>query len=358
MALSRVPAVGAKIFRSLLHHFGTAEAVFQAPARELHGVPGIAARIIKNLQDDRPLREAERILRHADRSSVEILRAGSGNYPPSLSPYDQAPPVLYHLGETDFANSRCLAIVGTRRMTERGARQIERLLDPLSGYRPLIISGLAYGVDIAAHRRAIRLGLPTLGVLGSGLDRLYPAAHASVVRRMAGQGGGVLTEYPFWQQPEREHFPARNRIVAMLSRMILVVESGETGGSIITARMGHDLGRTVGACPGRPEDMATLGCNALIKTGHAHLVDSADDIVRLLNWETPRSAPQLRLFQDLSPGETQVVERLSTDVSLSIDELARDLQTPPSTLAGTLLGLEIREVVAALPGQRYRLKAT
>ncbi|NJB87481.1 DNA processing protein [Lewinella marina] len=358
VALSRVPTVGAKIYRQLLTHFGSAEVACRASAVELMAVPGIGHRTAAYFATGTHLREAESILSHAGTHAVEILYAGSDRYPPALRGFEQAPPVLYHRGETDLSNPRAIAVVGTRRMSEQGGRQVERLLDPLTPYQPLIVSGLAYGVDVAAHRCALRIGLPTLAVLGSGLDQVYPQSHQGVAHRMAGQGGGLLTEYPPWQSPEREHFPARNRIVAMLAQLILVVESDLSGGSIITANMGHDLGRKIGACPGRGGDPRTAGCNALIKAGKAHLVDNAADIISLLGWrDPPAHERQMQLFETLSVEERAVVGKLDGDAGATIDDLNRQLQLPPGQLAGLLLGLEMREVIMALPGYRYRLRA-
>lgn len=356
VALSRVPSVGAGLYRALTAHFGSPRQVLEATPRDLRAVAGVAERIARRVGDDRHWREADAILHHAERNGIGILRCGGPDYPPALAAYATAPAVLYHRGETDFSNAHSLAVVGTRKMSAEGGRQVERMLDPLTEYRPLIVSGLAYGVDVAAHRRALLLGLPTLGVLGSGLDHLYPQAHRSVARRMAAQGGGVLTEYPYWQKPEREHFPARNRIVAMLSEFIVVVESGDSGGSIITANMGREYNKGVGACPGRGGDPLTAGCNALIRSGRAHLIDGAEDIVARAGWGQPRTAArQLPLFTQLSTEEQAVVERLKDRTPVAMDELLRSLGGPPARLAGLLFELELREVVTALPGQRYRL---
>ncbi|WP_116127627.1 DNA-processing protein DprA [Lewinella sp. IMCC34183] len=356
VALSRVPSIGAGLYRTLLAHFGSARDTLAASVRELRAVRGIATQTAAHFAGDRHLREAEDILRHAERHAVRILHADGEDYPPALREFASAPAVLYHRGTTKFGNPRPLAVVGTRRMSEQGTRQIERLLDPLVPYAPLVVSGLAYGVDVAAHRRALNLGLPTLGVLGSGLDHIYPHAHQAIARRMAERGGGVLTEYPYWQKPEREHFPARNRIVAMLSQLVVVVESGESGGSIITANMAHAYGRKVGACPGRGGDVRTAGCNALIKAGKAYLVEGAEDLVNLLNWAPDGSGDrQLQLFEGLTAEEKRVVDHLREGGQLSLDQLIRQVAVPPAHLSGLLLGLEMRDVVAALPGHRYRL---
>ncbi|MCP9234550.1 DNA-processing protein DprA [Lewinella sp. JB7] len=356
VALSRVPAIGPKLFRSLVNHFGTASAVLSARPSELLEVDGIAEKTAAQFADKRYLREADRIGEYCSAHRVNILHVGSDAYPAPLREFDTAPPVLYHEGRTDFLAPRMVAIVGTRRMSSLGARQVERLIDPLAARGVLIVSGLAYGVDIAAHRRALHVGLPTLAVLGSGLQHIYPREHAAVARKFAERGGGLLTEYPPWQSPEREHFPARNRIVAMLADITVVVESDTSGGSMITANMAHGYGRMVGACPGRGGDARTAGCNALIRSGRAQLIDGADDLLKLLNWGPSTAGPQLQLF-DLTPDEQTLVKLLDNQEVLAIDDFLRRLRVPPATLAATLLTLEMKGAITALPGHRYRMSA-
>ncbi|MBB4079066.1 DNA processing protein [Lewinella aquimaris] len=354
VALSRVPAIGPKLFRLLVRHFGSPAAVLEAGRRELLEIPGIAERTATQFEGTQHLREAERIGQFCTSHRVNVLFWSGEAYPFPLAKYDTAPAVLYHYGTTDFTNTRSVAIVGTRRMSALGAQQVERIIDPLAGSGVLVVSGLAYGVDITAHRRSMQFGLPTLAVLGSGLQHIYPRTHRKVALEMAERGGGLLTEYPPWQSPEREHFPARNRIVAMLADITVVVESDTSGGSMITANMAHGYGRRVGACPGRGGDSRTAGCNALIKSGRAHLIEGGDDILRLLNWQSGAASSQLRLF-DLEPGERQLVDLLRTEESLAIDDLIRGMELPPTKLAGTLLTLEMKGIITALPGQRYRV---
>ena len=359
VALSRVAGIGPAAYRQLLIQFGTAAAALAAEPAALRRVPGISERIARLVPSGEVRAAAERIVDYADRNGVQILRAGDGAYPANLAGYDKAPPVLYHCGQTDLQRRRVLAVVGTRRISKEGARQIERMLDPLREYDPLIVSGLAYGIDTAAHRRALTIGLPTLAVLGSGLQYVYPATNRKLAREMSRRGGGLLTEYPHWVQPEREHFPARNRIVAMLADLTLVVESDRSGGSIITANMAHASGRKVGACPGRGGDVATAGCNELIKAGKAHLIDDSEDIVRILNWEPAAAGRrQLALFASLPPEQQQLAAVLrECDEPVHVDALQRSLDVPPNRLAGLLLTMEMEGTIAALPGRRYRMSA-
>ena len=358
VALSRIPGVGAKLFRSLLQRFGSARDALRARPQELCAVEGIAEKTAAVFAGEHHLREADSILRHAEKSRVQILCCLDDSFPGRLAAHAGSPPILYHFGETDLQNTRSVAIVGTRKMTGHGSRQVDMLLDPLAEYGPLIVSGLAYGVDVYAHRRCLQVGLPTLAVMGSGFGHVYPAAHAKTAMKIAENGGGVLTEYPYWFRPDREHFPARNRIVAMQSDMTVVVESAKRGGSMITAGMAFDLGKKVGACPGHGGELLAAGCNHLIKTGRAHLVETGQDIVDLLKWTGVTAGTQRRLFDDLSEAETSVVTQLRDREGVDIDELHRALCEPPAKLAGTLLMLEMKGVIASLPGHRYRLSGS
>ncbi len=356
VALSRVPAIGPKLFRALVAHFGSPAAVLRAAPSELSSVGGVAGKTIAHFSGERHLREADAILRFNESNGVSTLIVDGPGYPPALRGFPAAPPVLYHLGAADLTNAKTVAIVGTRKMSTGGGEQVERLVDPLAEYSALVVSGLAYGVDVAAHRRCLQSGVPTLAVMGSGFQHIYPSAHRKVAQRIRQQGGGLLTEYPPWQSPEREHFPARNRIVAMLAAMTVVVESNTSGGSMITANMAHEYGRQVGACPGRAGDSHTSGCNALIKSGKAHMIEHADDVVRLLQWEGRQTAEaQLRLFDGLNSEESKLVDCLRAGKDCSIDELHHHLGLPPAQLAGILLTLEMRGVICPLPGHRYRL---
>ena len=356
LALSRMPNIGPKLFRNLIQYFTSAEEVFRARPQELCAVDGIAEKTAALFKDtERAQRDAETIIRHAERHNIRIFCCLDEDFPSRMQQQTGAAAILYYYGEAELNNPRTLAIVGTREMSSHGARQIERLIDPLADYSPLVVSGLAYGVDIYAHRRCLQAGLPTLAVMGNGFDRIYPQAHGKTALRMAENGGGVLTAYPFWVKPEKDHFPARNRVVAMLSDLTVVVESAARGGSMITARMAHELGRKVGACPGRGGDLLTEGCNTLIKTGRAHLIESADDIVRLLGWKGHAAGRQQRLFEELPPEEQGLVDLLRDRDGVEIDELHLSLQQPPAQLAGLLLTMEMKGLIAALPGHRYRL---
>ncbi len=357
IALTRVPQVGPVLARNLLAYCGGAREIFSASTKELCKVPGVGRQIAAQIRRPEPLREAERELRWLEQKAVTLRFCTDGQqFPNRLRVYPDAPVLLYSKGALDVNHPRTVAIVGTRQPTEHGRRLTEQLVADLAEWDVVVISGLAYGIDVAAHRQAIRSSIPTLGILGHGLARIYPAEHRQVAERMVEQGG-LMTEFVSWLQPEREHFPMRNRIVAGLADALIVVETGRQGGSIITAKLGNDYHKEVMALPGRPSDPQSEGCNWLIKTHRAHLVESADDVAYLMGWEkkgAERQA-QLALFDQLSTEERQLIDLLRANGRLHIDQLMLESGSPQGTLLSLLLELECRNMIRSLPGQFYQL---
>lgn len=338
-----------------MDHFGSAEAVFEARPKELRAIPGIADKTIGELQLPQPHLEADKIIQFAERNGIRIHHYLDDDYPKRCKQQHAAPAILYSAGAVQLNHQRTVAVVGTRKPSARGMRQTERLIATLRDFQPMIISGLAYGIDIHAHREALKLGLPTTGVLGSGLDNVYPAAHRATAKQML-EHGGLISTYPHWMGPERDHFPARNRVVAMLSDIVVVIESAERGGSIITANMTRELGKPTGAFPGRYDDKSSAGCNLLIKESGAHLIESADDIARVLKWHRSElHNHQGTLFKALDEKEQAVVTQLSRQPATSVDELNRELKWPAAQLASKLLEMELKGLIKTAPGQRYRL---
>lgn len=355
VALSRVFNIGPILSRALLAHFGSAAAVFQAKPKALRAVPGIGNQIIGELQLPKPQYEAEQIIRFAERQGIQIIHFQDENYPTRLREQTGAPPLLYYKGTAELDHRRTIAVIGTRKPSARGIRQTEHLLATLQPYQPLVISGLAYGIDICAHRESLKQGLPTLGVLGSGLQKIYPHAHRATAQEMLA-AGGILTTYPHWIGPERDHFPARNRIVAMLADIVIVVESAMRGGSIITAQMAKTMQKPLAAFPARYDDKNSAGSNDLIKNAGAHLIESGDDIGQLMGWHiSALHNKQGSLFQCLDEQEQAIVAQLSQQTSTAVDELGRSLSWPATQLAGKLLEMEIKGLIKVLPGHRYRL---
>ena len=269
--------------------------------------------------------------------------------------------MLYSKGNIDLNGGKFIGIVGTRNATEIGKENCKKLIQDIAASQPnaVIVSGMAYGVDICAHKVALDAGLPTLGVLGHGLDRIYPAVHRPTAVKMMPKGG-LLTEYLSQTNPDRQNFVQRNRIIAGLCDAIIVVESAVRGGALITAEMANDYNRDVFAFPGRVNDEWSAGCNALIKNNKASLIETADDLLRFMNWEKQDSGSkenvQTTLFLDLSVEEQAVVSVLRQNLDgVQLNELAIQLEKPVSKISSMLLEMEFKGVVKCLPGNVYRI---
>ncbi len=299
----------------------------------------------------------------ARKHQIQCLCYGSDAYPQRLYNCDDAPLVLYYRGNADLNCTYALSMVGTRSCTEYGKDMCQRIVTELQSRRPdvLIVSGLAYGIDICSHRQALSAGLKTVGVLAHGLDRIYPASHRDTAKTMMGQGG-LLTEYMTGTRPERGNFLSRNRIVAGLSDGCLVVESGATGGSLVTARISQDYGRDVLAVPGRVGDTKSEGCNRLIARNTAALVTNGDDVLQAMNWPSAVQEKQIstqpveqNLFAALSEEETLVTRLLAGNDGKQINQLVVESDMPVARVSAILFELEMKGVVRLMAGGRYHL---
>ena len=277
------------------------------------------------------------------------------DYPQRLKHYPDSPTMLYYKGNAALNVPRMVAIVGTRRPSSQGIHACEELVGGLQPYDVTIVSGLAYGIDISAHRKCLSLSIPTIGVLGHGLERIYPAQHQSVARAMS-DSGGLLSEYPSQTLPDREHFPMRNRIIAGLCDALVVVETRKKGGSMISAHIANDYNKDVFAFPGRVKDSCSEGCNALIKSHKAALIESAEDIAYIMRWEeNSPQAVQKQLFVELTEAEKIIVDLLGQYEPIGIDQLTNKLKISNSQMASLLLGLEFKGIIRALPGKQFVL---
>ena len=356
IALTLIPQVGPVTARNLVSYCGSVPAIFEAGQRELQRVPGVGPQIARNILSKETLSRAEAELKFLETHQIEALFYLDENYPRRLRNYPDSPPILYYKGQASLNAERTVGIVGTRRPTPHGIRACEELVEGLLPYDVTIVSGLAYGIDVTAHRKCLELEMPTIGVLGHGLQQIYPTQHQPVARAMV-HNGGVLSEYPSNTLPDREHFPMRNRIIAGLCDAIIVVETQRKGGSMITAHMANDYSKDVFALPGRVKDPYSEGCNFLIKTHRAALIEGAADVAYIMRWdELDSSKPvQQQLFVELTEDEKIVVNLLNPDDGVSIDHLAATSGKPNSELAGILLELEFKGLIRALPGKRYIL---
>ena len=357
VALTFIPKVGAVTARNLMSYCGSARAVFEARRRELLKIPGVGPQIADYVQNKAALQSAEREIEFMQRQDIQPIFYLDEDYPRRLKHLPDSPPLLYYRGQAPLNPERCVAIVGTRKPTPMGVRYCEELVESLKAYGVTVISGLAFGIDIAAHRASLQHGISTIGVVAHGLGRIYPPQHRSVAYRMAQENGGILSEYPSDTKPDRERFPMRNRIIAGLCDALIVVETKRRGGSMISAKMANDYHKDVFALPGRINDPQSAGCNLLIKSHRAALLESVEDLAYVMRWDKTdqQSGVQTQLFVDLNEAEERIVTLLRDKELLSIDHLTQLTKRTNSELVRLLLELEFKGVVQPLPGKQYIL---
>ena len=357
IALTLIPDVGPKTAKLLVSYCGSAQAVFKAKKRTLAKIPQIGQKVVNNIADHSDAYDkAEREIRFLEKINARAIDFYSDDYPKRLKHFEASPLVLYARGDMDLNASRTVAIIGTRNPSEQGKIQCEKLIEDLKPYDVQIISGLAYGIDTSAHNTAVDCKMPTIGVMGHGLDRIYPAANKKLAARMI-ENGGLVTEFPTETKPDRENFPMRNRIIAGLSDVVVVVESKKRGGSIITVEFANAYHKDVFAIPGRINDPLSEGCNRLIKQHKAHLLEGADDIGYIMRWDEYDQAKtvQKSLFIEYSPEESMVMDVFKEVEEVTIDELNYKVKSTPSQLAAMLLNLEFKGAIRSLPGKKYIL---
>ena len=352
LALAMVDKIGSVKAKSLIAYCGSAEAVFKESRKALIKIPGISNKTADKIFASNTFQKAEKELAFIRDRKIEMLYFLDESYPSRLKNYDDAPLCLFYKGNVSLNKKRHVAIVGTRTPTERGRHNCEKIVAELNGNDISIISGLAYGIDAEAHKASLKNGLPTIGVVAHGLDTVYPKEHRSLAQEMC-KNGGVLTEFPTETTPDRERFPARNRIIAGLADAVIVIESKSSGGSMITANFANDYSKDVFAIPGRINDDYSLGCNKLIKEHKAFLLESADDLLKLMRWDNQSPAQvQRSLFNDLNREQQKIVELVKIGMD-DIDTISQSMEMKPSELAGILLDLEFEGVIKKLPGKKY-----
>jgi DNA processing protein len=360
LALHYIPGVGGHLLKQLVSYCGSAEKVFKTPKGKLLKVPGIGEVTAESIRSGKPFDAAEKELKKAERENVQIIFFSDPNYPSRLKQVNDAPALIYAKGNINFENPKTIAIVGTRNATDYGKERVEELVHDLRAHDPLIISGLAYGIDIHAHKHAVKENLQTIGVMGSGMDKIYPASHKETATKMM-ENGGLVTEYKFGTNPDAHNFPGRNRIVAALSDAVVIVEAAVKGGALITADIANSYNKDVFAFPGNIGQSHSEGCNNLIKTNKASLMTSVKDLEYLMNWNPGVQPEKKKEFstEGLEPGEQIVVKTLAENNNqLMIDELSWKSGIAVSQLAGILLGLEFKGIVTSSPGKVYKfLKA-
>lgn len=357
LALTKVWQMGDIQIAMLLRHFETAKQVFCARRRELECIPGIGSVRAGAIKAFKQFSEIAGEIETCQKTGTQVFVRGLEGYPARLEHCADAPSILYYSGNHPPELPKVISIVGTRSPTAYGKDRVVELIEVLAGYKVLVVSGLAYGVDTIVHREALKRGLATIGVLGHGLDKLYPYANRQLADEMK-QNGGLLTEFMRGTKPDRQNFPRRNRIVAGMSDAIVVVESGIKGGSLITAELGNDYNRDVLAYPGRSIDEQSMGCNSLIAASKANLVTCGEDIVCFLNWvvrQRKQETVQIRLFEQLSEEEQQAVNIIAIHQPVAIDRIVQLMPVNAGKVASLLLTLEMKGIVTLLPGKLYAL---
>jgi DNA processing protein len=356
IGLTLISHVGHGTARHLLDHFGRAEAVFKANLKQLREIPGVGAITAAQIKNTDALKHAAKQLHFIEKHRIEVLFYTDKNYPYRLRNCTDAPVLLYYKGTADLNHPRIVSVVGSRKATAYGRMLCAELAETLADYDVLIVSGLAYGIDVAAHKESLRQHIPTIGVLAHGLDRVYPAVHQPIAHQMV-QMGGLLTEFPLDTIPDKENFPKRNRIIAGIADATIVVEATEKGGALITAELANSYNRDVYAFPGRTNDVCSQGCNFLIKTNRAGLINHARDLVYCLGWDAVAPKPQaqqLQLSVNLSAEEMKIVTILKAS-AMPIDQLAILSEIQQSKLTMHLLNLEMQGILTSLPGKMYQL---
>ena len=358
VALTFLKNIGPSSVKSLVSHFGGAEEVFKAPNAKWLKAYGIGG---KRSEVDRSeaLSQAEQELQFVEKNGIEVIFYTDERYPKRLKNCHDSPALLYAKGNANFNVQRVVSIVGTRNATEYGKEQCRQLLEELQPYNVLVVSGLALGIDVIAHKECLKHNIPTAGVLGHGLDRMYPSQNRATAEKMM-EHGALLTEYPSGTIPDREHFPQRNRIVAGMSDVTVVIEAAIGGGALITAEIANTYNRDVFAYPGRIGDEYSEGCNFLIRNNKASLLTGAADLAYILGWEKADGiAPpkeQLMLPIDLTADEQFIFEILQQHKTpVAIDDLTLKTNMPTSQLAMNLLNMEMQGYIRSLPGKTYKI---
>ena len=360
IALEQIQGVGSILAKRLIAYCGSAEAVFSQKQQALEKIPGVGSMLAREIVHQTALQRAEQELKYLEKHHILALCYTDNNYPERLRQCDDGPTVLFVKGNVCFNQQKFISIVGTRHATPYGNEVCKNIIAQLASHdqKIVIVSGLAYGIDICAHRAALQNGLETIAVMATGLDKTYPTAHKTYAHQISEQGACV-SDFLSGTDLDRKHFLKRNRIIAGLSDATLIVESGIKGGALVTADIASSYNRDVLAVPGRVGDTYSEGCNALIRQNKAALVETANDIEYILGWENTleQTVPtQFSLFNNLSDEEQIVLDVLKKTESENIDIISSATNIPMARLSSILLNMEFNGIVKTLPGKQYAIK--
>lgn len=357
LALKQCYGLGIVAAKNLIGYCGSAEAVFAEKKYKLEKIPNIGTFRAKAVSDFKDFDQIDEEIKLLETNNIRALIYHQKEYPTRLKQLADAPLVLFHQGEANLNHQRMIAIVGTRLATAYGRDFCKELVADLKPYNPIIVSGLALGIDAIAHQAALDNQLETVAVFGNGFHEIYPASNRNLAHNILANKGAFLTEFNFYTKPDRENFPTRNRIVAGMVDAVIVIETKRNGGSMITANLGFDYDKEVFALPGRFSDPVSSGCNYLIKKQKAHLLETVEDISFQLNWNKDSESQQKQLnFLEFTKQEIEIIQHLRDVGSCSIDNLSIHLNKSQNQVALLLLELEIKGLIRTLPGKIYELK--
>ncbi len=355
IALSLLQGIGFHRAKALVSYIGSAEAVFREKPHVLSKIDGIGPHTLKVFNRESALERADLELEYISKHNIKPIYYLDEDYPKKLKNCDDSPIILYTKGNLDF-NRKNIAIVGTRKATPYGKQMVNEFIKDIAFLKPQIISGLAYGIDIEAHHSALKNNLSTVGVFAHGLDIIYPLDHSAIAHQML-ETGGWVTEFLFQTKMDPAYFPKRNRIVAGICDVTVVVESAEKGGSLITAGLANDYNRDVFAFPGCADRPYSKGCNYLIQKNRAHLITCAQDLIDIMEWDTDKAKKdiQTNIFIELTEEENKIFTILKENGLIEIDNLSHLSNQTMSSLSVHLFNLEMKGAIRALPGKKYEV---
>jgi DNA processing protein len=361
LALNLVPKIGPSLYRNILAYTGSAKDFFDLSSGKISKIPRFNKKLVEIKKDkDIFLKEASDIISKCEKKGIRILTFSDQRFPIRLKIMDDCPMVLYTKGNVNLNPDRSVAIVGTRNATEYGRNITKKIIEDVVPYHATVISGLAYGIDIEAHKTALNNNIPTLGILGSSVDQIYPAIHKNTADQMMESGGGLVSEYPPGTVMHPSNFPRRNRIISGLADAVIVVEAAQKGGALITAEIAFSYNKEVFAVPGNLLSTYSEGCNNLIRTMKATIYTGPKDLEEALSWskENLNATNTKNRILDLSKfneEEKAVINILIEKKELEIDQIGILLNVSISSLASTLLNLEFEGLIKSLPGKKYKL---
>ncbi len=355
LALLVTPGISNGMIKKMIQKFGSAKSIYETDSRTIQKIFKIKIPPIELTSSIE--KEVKREWIHIQKNEIKVALFDQPDYPQRVQVCKSFPNLFFYLGEPHFNHDKVLSVVGTREASNYGADVVQKLISEIAPSDPLIVSGLALGIDTLAHEAALKNNLKTIGILGSGLGKIYPASNMKLIHKMVQNGSTVMSEYLYHQTPDKTNFPERNRIIASISDATLVVETKTKGGSIITAKMASGYQKKLFAVPGSIFEAGQAGCNELIQNGMAKMVTSGKEILQMLFWDNQVvETYQPSLFFDFTEEEEKLLRMIQKKGKLTIDEIvAQSVSNSPSQIVTQLLKLEFQGIIECGPGKVYRI---